>query len=109
MIRVLACDTDLWADPVWVVDSTPVECARSRPTVKRSNLAGWAGYSYCASHSRFFWGLRLHLIATLPNISSNRPVESIFDTRSKGNSTWNSTAAAASTASAPGSGNASSP
>jgi hypothetical protein len=64
LIRVLAVDTDLWDDPVWVVDSTPVECARSRPTVKRSNLAGWAGYSYCASHSRFFWGLRLHLIAT---------------------------------------------
>jgi hypothetical protein len=64
LIRVLARDTDLWDDPVWVVDSTPVECARSRPTVKRSNLAGWAGYGYCASHSRFFWGLRLHLIAT---------------------------------------------
>jgi len=64
LIRVLAVDTDLWADPVWVVDSTPVECARSRPTVTRSNLAGWAGYSYCASHSRFFWGLRRHLIAT---------------------------------------------
>ena len=64
LIRVLAVDTDLWADPVWVVDSTPVECARSRPTVKRSNLAGWAGYSYCASHSRFFWGLRLHLVCT---------------------------------------------
>jgi hypothetical protein len=32
--------------------------------VTRSNLAGWAGYGYCASHSRFFWGLRLHLIAT---------------------------------------------
>ena len=46
------------------VDSTPVECARSRPTVKRSGLAGWAGYSYCPSHSRFFWGLRLHLITT---------------------------------------------
>jgi Transposase DDE domain len=64
LIRVLAVDTDLWTDPVWVVDSTPVECARSRPTVQRSNLAGWAGYSYCASHSRFFWGLRLHLITT---------------------------------------------
>nr|WP_211177151.1 IS982 family transposase [Pseudonocardia acidicola] len=64
LIRVLATDTDLWTDPVWVVDSTPVECARSRPTVKRSNLAGWAGYGYCASHSRFFWGLRLHLVAT---------------------------------------------
>ena len=64
LIRALATDTDLWTDPVWVVDSTPVECARSRPTVKRSNLAGWAGYSYCPSHSRFFWGLRLHLITT---------------------------------------------
>ena len=63
-IRALATDTDLWADPVWVVDSTPVECARSRPTVKRSELAGWASYGYCASHSRFFWGLRLHLVAT---------------------------------------------
>jgi hypothetical protein len=50
---------------VWVVDSTPVECARSRETVKRSELAGWAQYGYCASHSRFFWGLRLHLVCTL--------------------------------------------
>jgi Transposase DDE domain len=50
---------------VWVVDSTPVECARSRETVKRSDLAGWAEYGYCASHTRFFWGLRLHLVCTL--------------------------------------------
>ncbi len=64
LIRVLSTDTDLWADPVWLVDSTPVECARSRPTVQRSELAGHAGYGYCASHSRFFWGLRLHLICT---------------------------------------------
>jgi hypothetical protein len=64
LIRVLATDTDLWDDPVWIVDSTPVECARSRPTARRSNLAGWAGYGYCASHSRFFWGLRLHLVCT---------------------------------------------
>ncbi|MFI2005181.1 transposase, partial [Streptomyces jumonjinensis] len=33
--------------------------------VKRSDLAGWAEYGYCASHSRFFWGLRLHLVCTL--------------------------------------------
>ncbi|MEV6319850.1 IS982 family transposase [Nocardia sp. NPDC051787] len=64
-IRVLAADTSLWTDDVWVADSTPVECGRSRETVKRSELAGWAEYGYCASHSRFFWGLRLHLIATL--------------------------------------------
>ena len=33
-----------------VVDSTPVECGRSRETVKRSDLAGWAQYGYCDSH-----------------------------------------------------------
>jgi len=36
----------------------------SRPTVKRSEVAGWAAYCYCASHSRFFWGLRLYLVCT---------------------------------------------
>jgi Transposase DDE domain len=64
-IRALATDTDLWADDVWIADSTPVECGRSRETVKRSALAGWAGYGYCAAHSRWFWGLRLHLVCTL--------------------------------------------
>jgi hypothetical protein len=63
-IRAVAADTDLWGDPAWVVDSTPVECGRSRPTARRSALAGWAGYGYCASHSRWFWGLRLHLVCT---------------------------------------------
>ena len=65
VIRCLAVDTSLWTDDVWVVDSTPVECGRSRETAKRSDLAGWAQYGYCASHSRYFWGLRLHLVATL--------------------------------------------
>lgn len=51
-------------DDVWLVDSTPVECGRSRSTQQRSDLAGWAQYGYCASHSRWFWGLRLHLITT---------------------------------------------
>jgi len=65
VIRVLAADTSLWTDDVWVVDSTPVECGRSRETAGRSDLAGWAQYGYCASHTRFFWGLRLHLLCTL--------------------------------------------
>ena len=65
LIRMLAADTSLWTDDVWVADSTPVECGRSRETAKRSDLAGWAEYGYCASHSRYFWGLRLHLVATL--------------------------------------------
>jgi hypothetical protein len=47
------------------VDSIPVECGRSCETVKRSDLAGWAQYGYCASYSRYFWGLRLHLVCTL--------------------------------------------
>jgi hypothetical protein len=63
--RLLAVDTTLWSDDVWVVDSAPVECGRSRETARRSDLAGWAEYGYCASHSRFFWGLRLHLVCTL--------------------------------------------
>jgi hypothetical protein len=64
VMRILATDIDAWADDTWLIDSTPVECGRSRPTAQRSNLAGWAGYGYCASHSRYFWGLRLHLVTT---------------------------------------------
>jgi hypothetical protein len=64
-IHAIATDTGLWTDDVWIVDSTPVECGRSRETAKRSELAGWASYGWCASHSRWFWGLRLHLVCTL--------------------------------------------
>ena len=49
-------------DNLLLIDSTPVECARSRETVKRSALADAADYGFCASHSRFFWGFRLHAI-----------------------------------------------
>jgi hypothetical protein len=65
LVGRLGGGTGIGDDDVWVVDSTPVECARSRETVKRSDLAGWAEYGYCASHSRYFWGLRLHLVCTL--------------------------------------------
>ncbi|MEV4372922.1 IS982 family transposase [Nonomuraea sp. NPDC049637] len=66
VIRILAADTSLWSDDVWVADSTPIKCGRSRgTTARRSALAGWAEYDYCASHSRYFWGLRLHLLCTL--------------------------------------------
>jgi len=63
-IAFLARQCPSWTDDLWLVDSTPVECGRSRETANRSDLAGWATYGYCASHSRFFWGLRLHLITT---------------------------------------------
>jgi len=48
LIGMLGRDTSLWTDDVWVVDSTPVECGRSRETTRRSDLAGWAEYGYCA-------------------------------------------------------------
>ncbi|MEU7769641.1 transposase [Nocardia sp. NPDC049190] len=69
VIRALAIDTTLWTDDVWVIDSTPVECGRSKETVRRPDLSGRAEYGYCASHSRYFWGLRLHLVATLGGLS----------------------------------------
>jgi hypothetical protein len=65
LIGVLGRDTSLFTDDVWVADSTPVECGRSREVAQRSDLAGFAEYGYCASHSRYFWGLRLHLLCTL--------------------------------------------
>ena len=68
VIRMLGMDTSLWSDDVWVVDSTPVQCGCSRETVTRSDAAGWAEYGYCASHSRYFWGLRLHLVCTLTGL-----------------------------------------
>ncbi|MEX5255845.1 hypothetical protein RCG71_05880 [Kocuria sp. CPCC 205281] len=63
LISVLAADTSIIGDDLWVVNSTRVKCARSRETVRRLALAGWARYWYCAS--RYFWGLRLHLVTTL--------------------------------------------
>ena len=64
MIREPAMDSGFWTDAIWIADSTPVPRGMSRPTVQRSNMAGWAGYGYRASHSRFFWGLRLYLVCT---------------------------------------------
>ena len=61
-IRHLAGLTPSWCDRVRLLDSTPVPCGTSRETVKRSELAGWAKYGYCAAHSRWFWGLRLYLL-----------------------------------------------
>lgn len=65
LTHTLAAMTGVGDDTVWLADSTPVECGRSRETALRSDLAGWAEYGYCASHSRFFWGLRLHLLTTV--------------------------------------------
>lgn len=53
------------ARPIRIADSTPVPCGTSHTPARHSDLAGWAGYGYCASHSRKFWGLRLHLVTTV--------------------------------------------
>jgi Transposase DDE domain len=53
-----------WAGDLRLLDATPVPCGTSRQTVKRSELAGWANYGYCAAHSRWYWGLKLYLLTT---------------------------------------------
>ena len=72
VIRHLAIQTDTFTDDVWVVDSTPVECGRSKETAQRSDLAGWAGYGYCASHTRYFWGF-----APAPGVHPGRPTHHV--------------------------------
>ena len=53
-----------WAEGLRLLDATPVPCGTSRQTVKRSALAEWANYGYCAAHSRWYWGLKLYLLTT---------------------------------------------
>ena len=62
LMGVFASQSPGFYDDLLLVDSTPVECARSRETVRRSALADAADYGWCASHSRFFWGFRLHAL-----------------------------------------------
>ena len=69
LMGMFASQSPGFDDDLLLIDSTPVECARSRETVKRAGASSLAGaiadaadYGYCASHSRFFWGMRLHAI-----------------------------------------------
>ena len=55
-LEAVALDAPSTGDQLRLLDSTPIPCAASRTTVRRSALAGIAGYGYCASHSRYFWG-----------------------------------------------------
>lgn len=63
-ILTLAMCCPSWFDDLWITDATALPCGRSRETVKRSDLAGWADYGYCASHSRWYWGLKLYLVCS---------------------------------------------
>lgn len=60
LIGVFAAESPGFHDNVLLIDSTPLECARSVQTTRRSALAEAADYGWCGSHSRFFWGFRLH-------------------------------------------------
>ncbi len=62
-ITHLARVSPSWCDELRLIDATPVPCGSSRETVRRSELAGYAGYGYCAAHSRFYWGFKLYLLA----------------------------------------------
>jgi hypothetical protein len=62
LLVIFAEQSPGYSDDLLLIDSTPVECARSRETVLRSALADLADYGYCASHTRYFWGVRLHAI-----------------------------------------------
>jgi transposase len=62
LLGVFAAASPGFDDDLLLCDSTPIECGRSRETAKRSALGEVAGYGYCAAHSRWFWGLRLHAL-----------------------------------------------
>jgi hypothetical protein len=63
-LRWLAQATPGSAEMLRLMDATPVPCGQSAVTAKRSGLFGWAGYGYCPSHSRWYWGSKLLLICT---------------------------------------------
>jgi hypothetical protein len=63
LIAMFAKDSPGFHDRVVLIDSTPVECGRSVDTSRRSALAPACAHHYSRSHSRWFWGMRLHLLA----------------------------------------------
>src|SRR3954471_3231673 len=63
LCAMFAHDSPGYFDDVVLVDSTPVECGRSVETARRSALAPAGAPHYSRSHSRWFWGMRLHLLA----------------------------------------------
>jgi len=65
LIAEFARESPGFYDDLLLVDSTPVECGRSVETTRRSQLADAADFGYCSSHSRFFWGFRLHALFAL--------------------------------------------
>jgi Transposase DDE domain len=63
LMAIFAKDSPGYHDTIVLLDSTPVECGRSVETTRRSQLGPACAYHYSRSHSRWFWGMRLHLLA----------------------------------------------
>ena len=63
LMAMFAKDCPGYFDDIVLLDSTPVECGRSVDTARRSELAPASAHHYSRSHSRWFWGMRLHLLA----------------------------------------------
>ena len=61
-ISHLARVSPSWCDSLRLLDATPLPCGASRETARRSDIAGSGGYGFCASHSRYYWGLKLYLL-----------------------------------------------
>jgi hypothetical protein len=88
--HALAVACPSWCDAWRLLDATLVPCGASRQTVRRSELAGWAGYGYDRSHSRWYWGLKLYVLAcpdglpvawclANPTIGERQVAESLLD------------------------------
>ena len=57
-VRATATTSGSWTPHPWNA------AGPAKPSNAPRNMAGYASYGYCASHSRWFWGRRLHLITT---------------------------------------------
>ncbi len=80
---IFASQSPGFTDDPLLIDSSPVEWARSRETVMRSELADAADYGCCGSHSWYFWGFRLHAIFS-PDGTRARAVLPKLDEREGG-------------------------
>jgi transposase len=65
LCAIFAADSPGYHDRVVLVDSTPIECGRSVQTSRRSELAAACSHGHEGTHSRWFWGMRLHLCCAL--------------------------------------------
>jgi hypothetical protein len=63
-LRWLAAATPGSAELLRLMDATAIPGGHCVITAKRPDLAGWAGYGSCPSHSRWYWGAKLLIIGT---------------------------------------------